>query len=77
MISSHHIPGKVLKCSSCVHFKARRGQKPICKLFKLRGPTSLYFADTQYCRELEMLCGPRAKYFEAEQEQSEVILFDL
>ena len=75
MISS--LPKKALKCSSCVHFKARIGKKPTCTLFRFKGPTSVYFADTQYCRDLEMLCGPNAKYFEAEKEQSEIILFDL
>jgi hypothetical protein len=62
---------KVLKCSTCVHYRGSSVRKPMCNLFKFQNHIDndvVYFADTDYCRNLEMLCGPYAKYHEFNEE---------
>ena len=62
---------KVLKCSTCVHYKNSNVRKPICNLFKFQNhiiAEAVFFADADYCRNLEMLCGPYAKYHEFHEE---------
>jgi hypothetical protein len=61
---------KQIKCSECIHFRTqpvKNGSKEIqtiCTLFKFKCNSTVYHADNIYCRDLEMLCGPYAKYFE-------------
>lgn len=57
---------KALKCSTCKYFKLSPNRKPMCTLFKFEGlkKEKVFFADTEYCRDRETLCGPYAKYFE-------------
>jgi hypothetical protein len=63
MLSSKSlIMRKNLKCSKCSHAKVHKG-KIVCTLFDF-GVKKTYFAETEYVREREELCGPYAKYYD-------------
>ena len=47
------------KCQRCKYFKENK-----CELLKFSVDRTFYFANADYCRNNEYLCGPYAKYFE-------------
>jgi len=62
---------KELKCSNCVYSKINNtnfNKKTICSLFvfnnMIKNPDNkIYYADIDFCRDRENLCGPYAKYY--------------
>jgi len=48
-----------LKCQQCKHFRENK-----CTLLKFSIEERFYFANSDYCRSNEYLCGPYAKYFD-------------
>ena len=59
---------KALKCSNCKYYQVTAGQKQVCSLIKFKYHFGVaerfHFAETNYVRKIETLCGPYAKYFE-------------